>query len=317
MTQATEPAISAHSLRKVFGRLVAVDDADLTVYPGDVYGYVGPNGAGKTTSLRMMLGLIRPTSGYVHLFGRDPAREGPAALAGVGGFVEEPTFYPFLSATNNLRLLADLDKTDAPPLLDLLAQVGLAGRADDRVGNYSHGMRQRLGIAAALLRRPRLLLLDEPTTGLDPAGMRDVRALVADLAAGGVTVLLSSHQMGEVEQLCNRLAIIQLGRIRFEGTLEELRARPGTMRYRLRTTDQPRAADLSRTNHGIYELQEEGDALIFTADPAAVASLSVELGQSGVGITELIPQSASLEALFFEVTEGDQKLVSKSPEAAP
>src|SRR5438876_11511726 len=215
--------VEARGLVKRYGEIVAVDHVDLTVEPGDVFGYLGPNGAGKTTSLRMMLGLIRPTEGAVELFGRDPLEDGARALDGVAGFVEGPRFYPYLSGRKNLRLLADLDGGIPPSRIDeVLDVVDLRERAKDRVGGYSHGMRQRLGIAAALLRDPRLLLLDEPTTGLDPAGMRDMRLLVKRLAGEGITVLLSSHLMSEVEELCDRVAIVSRGRVIYEGALDEL-----------------------------------------------------------------------------------------------
>ena len=169
----------------MFGERTAVAGVDVTVRPGDVYGYLGPNGAGKTTSLRMMLGLIRPTAGTARLFGRDPQRDGARALDGVAGFVEAPRFYPYLSGRRNLRLLADYDEpVSRSRIEEVLELVELRDRAKDRVEGYSHGMRQRLGIAASLLRQPRLLLLDEPTTGLDPAGMRDMRDLVRRLAGG-------------------------------------------------------------------------------------------------------------------------------------
>ncbi len=173
------PPVATRGLVKRYGEIVAVDHVDLTVEPGDVFGYLGPNGAGKTTSLRMMLGLVRPTEGRVELFGRDPLVEGARALDGVAGFVEAPRFYPYLSGRKNLRLLADYDDGDSRSRIEeMLELVELGDRAGDRVGGYSHGMRQRLGIAASLLRQPRLLLLDEPATGLDPAGMRDMRDLV-------------------------------------------------------------------------------------------------------------------------------------------
>jgi ABC-type Na+ transport system ATPase subunit NatA len=182
-----ETPIEARGLTKRYGELVAVDAVDLTVEPGDVFGYLGPNGAGKTTSLRMMLGLIRPSAGSVRLFGRDP-QAGVAALDGVAGFVEEPRFYPYLTGRRNLELCASLDGHGAAGRIDeVLDVVELSDRARDRVGGYSHGMRQRLGIAAALLRRPRLLLVDEPATGLDPAGMRDMRLLIRRLADDGMT----------------------------------------------------------------------------------------------------------------------------------
>src|SRR5213078_2151795 len=213
---------------------------DLTVQPGDVYGYLGPNGAGKTTSLRMMLGLIRPTAGTVRLFGRDP-QAGVHALDGVAGFVEAPRFYPYLTGRKNLELLAAFDGGEASGRVDeALEIVELVDRAKDKVGGYSHGMRQRLGIAAALLRDPRLLLLDEPTTGLDPPGMRDMRTLIGRLSEHGVTVLLSSHQLAEVEEMCNRVAIIRSGQIVYEGVLADLKRTAGGG-YRLRSTDAARA----------------------------------------------------------------------------
>ena len=182
----TGPApIEVRGLVKRYGELTAVAGVDLTVRTGDVYGYLGPNGAGKTTSLRMMLGLIRPTEGSVRLFGRDPM-ESVQALEGVAGFVEAPTFYPYLTARKNLEMLAAFDGGGAPERIDeALETVELTDRAKDKVGGYSHGMRQRLGIAAALLRDPKLLLLDEPATGLDPAGMRDMRLLIRRLADAG------------------------------------------------------------------------------------------------------------------------------------
>ena len=217
------PPIQARGLVKRYGHITAVDHVDLTVGAGDVYGYLGPNGAGKTTSLRMLLGLIRPDAGSATLFGRDPLLEGARALDGVAGFVEEPRFYPYLSGRRNLELVAALDGDGAAGRIDeALDTVDLADRAGDRVGGYSHGMRQRLGIAGALVRDPRLLLLDEPTTGLDPAGMRDMRLLIRRLAGQGITVLLSSHLMGEVEELCDRVAIVSAGRVRYEGSLQDL-----------------------------------------------------------------------------------------------
>src|SRR3954447_12007309 len=217
------PPIEIRGLLKRYGEIVAVDQVDLTVEAGDVFGYLGPTGAGKTTSLRMMLGLIRPTGGSVRLFGRDP-QLGVEALEGVAGFAEASIFYPYLTSRANLVLCVSLDGGDAKGRIDeVLDTVELSDRARDKVGGYSHGMKQRLGIAAALLRDPRLLLLDEPTTGLDPGGMRDMRELIRDLAARGITVLLSSHLLVEIEELCNRVAIVRRGRIAYEGSLAELR----------------------------------------------------------------------------------------------
>jgi ABC-2 type transport system ATP-binding protein len=298
------PPVEVRGLVKRYGDLVAVDDVDLTVEPGDVYGYLGPNGAGKTTSLRMMLGLIAPTAGSVRLFGRDPMR-GIAALEGVAGFVEAPRFYPYLSGRRNLELLADFDGGDARSRIDAsLDLVELRDRAKDRVGGYSHGMRQRLGIAAAMLRDPRLLLLDEPATGLDPAGMRDMRLLVRRLASEGMTVVLSSHLMNEVEELCNRVAIIRSGAIVYEGAIADLKRAAGAT-YRLRTTDDDRALEISRGRAGLDDVRlEAGEIRFAAATEAAVAELSGALVGAGVLITALAPQTATLEDLFFSLTEG-------------
>jgi ABC-2 type transport system ATP-binding protein len=301
-----EPPVEVRGLVKRYGDLVAVAGVDLTVEPGDVYGYLGPNGAGKTTSLRMMLGLIRPTAGQVRLFGRNP-QVTVRALEGVAGFVEAPRFYPYLSGLENLRMMAAFDGGDAQerigPSLDI---VDLADRARDRVGGYSHGMRQRLGIAGALLRNPRLLLLDEPTTGLDPGGMRDMRQLVRRLASEGITVVLSSHLLSEVEELCNRVAIVRSGSMVYEGHLSELRRTAGSG-YRLRTTDCAVAERVCRAQPGATNVRagERGE-LRFTAEEAVVAELSVALVESGAAILTLTPEQATLEELFFRLTEGEE-----------
>jgi ABC-2 type transport system ATP-binding protein len=297
--------VAARGLVKRYGDITAVAGVDLTVEPGDVFGYLGPNGAGKTTSLRMLLGLIRPSAGSAELFGRDPMLEGAKALQGVAGFVEGPRFYPYLSGRRNLRLLADYDEpVSRNRIEEVLEIVELRDRAKDRVGGYSHGMRQRLGIAAALLRAPRLLLLDEPTTGLDPAGMRDMRALVRRLASEGITILLSSHLLNEVEELCNRVAIIRTGAIVYEGTLDELLA-TATTGYRLKTREPDRARTICLNHPGIGDVISDEDGLRFAADEDAVASLSIALGQARVAITQLVTEAASLEELFLGITEGE------------
>src|ERR1700726_95122 len=268
------PPVKARGLVKRYKEVLAVDHVDLNVQSGDVYGFLGPNGAGKTTTLRMALGLITPTEGTVELFGRDPMREGARALEGVAGFVEAPRFYPYLSARKNLELLAALDGAGVKQRInEVLDVVELAPRAAHRVGGYSHGMRQRLGIAAALLRQPRLLILDEPATGLDPAGMRDMRELIRRLADDGITVLLSSHQLPEVQDLCDRVAIVDRGRVVYEGALADLR-RQGGASYRLRTTADERALQVAREQRGIESpvLGEHG--LSFQAQESGVGGLS-------------------------------------------
>jgi len=299
------PPVATRGLVKRYGEIVAVDGVDLTVERGDVFGYLGPNGAGKTTSLRMLLGLIRPTAGDARLFGRDPLVDGAKALQGVAGFVEGPRFYPYLSGRKNLELLADYDGDGARSRIDeVLEVVELRDRAKDRVGGYSHGMRQRLGIASALLRRPQLLLLDEPTTGLDPAGMRDMRDLVRRLAGEGITILLSSHLLNEVEELCNRVAIIRKGRIVYEGGLGDLLA-TATTGYRLRTTEPERTRTLLLAQRGIAGVTLIDGEVRFSADEDTVARTAITLGQARIGITALVPETASLEELFLGLTGGE------------
>lgn len=298
----SEAPLEVRGLVKRYGELTAVAGVDVTVRAGDVYGYLGPNGAGKTTSLRMMMGLIRPTAGTVRLFGRDPW-ETVHALDGVAGFVEAPTFYPYLTARRNLELLAAFDGHDASGRIDhALEQVELSARAADRVGGYSHGMRQRLGIAAALVRQPKLLLLDEPATGLDPAGMRDMRLLIRQLADRGMTIVLSSHLLAEVEELCNRVAIVQAGRIVYEGEISELKRSAGAS-YSLSTTDDQRAFRVCEAQPGIEDVRIQDGLIRFTADEATAAELSQALVEAGALIRALTPQTASLEQLFFSLTE--------------
>jgi ABC-2 type transport system ATP-binding protein len=252
----------------------------------------------------MLLGLIRPTAGEARLFGRDPLRVGRRALEGVAGFVEAPQFYPYLTGRKNLELLAAYDGRDARRRIDeVLATVELGDRAGDRVGGYSHGMRQRLGIAASLLRSPRLLILDEPQTGLDPAGMRDMKALIRGLSAQGITVLLSSHQMADVEELCNRVAIVNRGRILYEGDVTGLTRSMGTW-YRLRASDLD-AAQRAAAEFELADLAREDGELRFSADEELLERFMITLGQRRIGVHALIPQQATLEQLFFELTEQD------------
>ena len=299
------PPIEASGLVKRYGDLTAVDHIDLSVREGDVYGYLGPNGAGKTTSLRMLLGLIRPDAGSARLFGRDPLEEGARALDGVAGFVEAPRFYPYLTGLRNLQLVAALDGDGAEGRIgEALDTVELADRAGDKVGGYSHGMRQRLGIAGALLRAPRLLLLDEPTTGLDPAGMRDMRRLIRRLADQGITVLLSSapdgRGRGAVRPRRHRARRAQglRGRPRRADRRRRRALRPAHDGRRPGRRDRARPARRSPT----WPAGEHGE-VTFAAGEAAASGLSLALAAEGVGIVALVPQRASLEELFFRMTE--------------
>jgi ABC-2 type transport system ATP-binding protein len=295
--------VAARGLVKRYGHILAVDRIDLNVHAGDVYGFLGPNGAGKTTAMRMLLGLLRPDAGKVWLFGRDPQREMPTALDGVAGFVETPHFYPYLSGRKNLELFAAFDGGDAATRIDSLLQlVELEDRARDKVGGYSQGMRQRLGIAVSLLRDPKLLILDEPTNGLDPGGMRDMRDLIARLAGQGMTIFLSSHLLGEVEEVCSRVAIINSGSIVYEGTLSDLHA-SSAPRYRLRTTDSARALAVCAVVDGVRGINPGGDEVTFSATEDVVVELSRALVEAGLGIAALVPETATLEQFFFELTE--------------
>jgi ABC-2 type transport system ATP-binding protein len=304
---ASAPPLEVRGLVKRYGSLAAVAGVDLTIQSGDVYGYLGPNGAGKTTSLRMMLGLIRPTAGTVRVFGRDPW-ESVRALDGVAGFVEAPTFYPYLNGRRNLELLAAFDGRGSKAHIErALETVELSDRARDKVRGYSHGMRQRLGIAAALLRQPKLLLLDEPTTGLDPGGMRDMRVLVRRLADEGITIMLSSHLLAEVEEVCNRVGIVQTGKLVYEGEISALKRSAGAA-YTVHTTDDDRALEICRAQAGIADARRQEGRIWFSADEEqAVAALSQALVEGGALIRSLQPQSARLEDLFFSLTEASEE----------
>jgi ABC-2 type transport system ATP-binding protein len=297
--------VEARGLVKRYGHVTAVAGVDLTVDAGDIYGYLGPNGAGKTTTLRMLLGLVRPDEGSVRVLGRDPVAEGGRALGGVAGFVEAPAFYPYLTGRKNLELLADFDgggRDERARIDGVLDEVGLLERAGDRVGGYSQGMRQRLGIAASLLRAPQLLVLDEPANGLDPAGIRGMRDLVVRLSEQGMTILYSSHLLAEVEEVCNRVAIVDRGRVVYEGRIDELRRSFGE-HYVLHSSDPARAHDLAVAATGI-DVAGERDGLRFAvASAEALDAFTVALGRAGIGIRSLEVDTASLEDLFFRLTE--------------
>jgi ABC-2 type transport system ATP-binding protein len=303
--EADAPVLKTRGLVKRYGDLTAVDSVDLTVPAGDVYGLLGPNGAGKTTFMRMLFGLIRPDAGSVEVFGRRGAPGKVDALHEVAGFVETPRFYGYLSGRANLEILATLDRRDANGRIDeALEQVELADRAKDKVREYSYGMVQRLGVAASLMRSPRLLVLDEPTNGLDPAGIRDMRALIRGLADSGITILLSSHNMLEVEEICRHVAIMRRGRLAFDGSMEDLRARAEDVRYRLVTNDDARAAEIAARIDGIHRVVRQPDGVHFDSHGEPVERLTTELGVQGIGVRQLELPTTALETLFFRLTEG-------------
>jgi ABC-2 type transport system ATP-binding protein len=288
--------VEARRLTKRYGTLTAVDSLDLRVHAGEIYGFLGPNGAGKTTTLRMLLGLIRPTSGEVRLFGRPPGR-----LDSVGALIEGPGFYPYLSGRDNLRVMARHAGVPVGRVAAVLDQVELTDRAGDRCATYSLGMRQRLGVATALLKDPRLIVLDEPTNGLDPAGMADMRVLLRRLGASGCTVLLSSHLLTEVQEICDRVGVIAAGRLVAESTVAELRGEPS---LRLVATPLPEAAAQARKLLGPEAVQVTDGGLRLSVSPRRAAEVNAALVGAGIAVSELRAEERSLEDAFLALTSG-------------
>jgi ABC-type multidrug transport system ATPase subunit len=295
---APRPVIETVGLTKRYGRTIAaVLDLDLTIRHGEVYGLVGPNGAGKTTTLRMLLGLVRPTSGRGTVLGLPLGA--PSGLDRVGALIETPAFYPYLSGRSNLRILARLAQAPLARVDEVLAQVDLLARADDRFATYSLGMKQRLGVAAALLKDPDLLILDEPMNGLDPQGRADMRSLVRTLGQGSRTVVLSSHLMEDVEQICDRVGVLQAGRLITETTVAELRGAPSLL---VRAEPSERTAEILAGIFGAEQLARDGEAFVIATDPVAAGEVARRLVMGGVALTELRPVQRSLEAAFLELT---------------
>lgn len=300
--------IETDGLTKRYGsHIVAVNEVNLEVRRGEVYGFLGPNGAGKTTTLRMLLGLIRPTSGQAVVLGRPPGH--PEGLAGIGSLVEAPGFYPYLSGRDNLKVVARYTGAATTSIGTVLDAVGLGDRGGDRFRTYSQGMKQRLGVAAALLKDPELLILDEPTNGLDPAGMADMRDLVRGLGASGRTVLLSSHLLGEVEQICDRVGVISRGRLIVENTVDELRGQ-SVLQVRAAPLDEARrrVADLV----GAGRVAEHDGALRVQVEPAEAGRINRELVCAGVEVSELRHIERSLEEVFFELTTDENAGVASA-----
>jgi ABC-2 type transport system ATP-binding protein len=310
-------ALAARGLTKRYGNVAAVDGLDLAIEEGTLYGFLGPNGAGKTTTLRMALALVFPTSGQVEVLGHPVFRDGQidrdsiGALRGVGAMVEEPAFWKYLSGRKNLECLARAAgpagdrEARLARIEEVLRVTGLEPAADKRVKAYSQGMRQRLGIAAALLGAPRLLLLDEPSNGLDPQGTREVRTLLRRLADEGTTVFVSSHLLAEVEAMCDRVGVLARGRLVAEGPPSNLR--PSGTRVRVDVDDRQRAIRVASSLEGVDVKAQPDGAATLTASlspPATASSLNAALVSAGVQVSALVPVHERLEDVFVDLVEG-------------
>lgn len=305
----TSCAVRARGLTKYFGNVVALDGVDLDVTAGQIHGVVGPNGAGKTTLLGLLLGLAVADRGSLEVLG-SPVGRALAAPDDVAGFVDGPGLYPALTARKNLAALAALRAPGAPTadIDDLLEQVGLADVADDKARGFSLGMRQRLGLAAALVTMPRLLVLDEPANGLDPAGKRHVHDTLARLAADGTAVVLSSHRMDDLEALCSDITILAVGRVVFSGPLGKLADRNGELDYRLVTSDIEAARKVAADTGGIQVLDNAGaqpdrEVLVVRALVSDLDELVPRLVHAGIAVRELTPVVSPLESAFLAITE--------------
>lgn len=310
--------ISTQHLTKAFGKLVAVNDLDLQVMRGDVFGFLGRNGSGKTTTIRMLLGLIRPTSGHIQLFGMDAANHRSSVLPRIGAIIETPVFYPSLSGIDNLRALATssnmrLGKANNRRFNEVLEIVGLRDRAKDAYRKYSLGMKQRLGIAATLLTDPELILLDEPTNGLDPEGVREMRELIARLASLDKTIFLSSHILHEVQQVCNRVAILQKGNLLKQGNVEELLSQSEQLVIRMDTEEETNQAlhilqqasqDTMTWIKAVGKATDKQNTLTLHIQPAHIypSRLTALLAQYQLFLAEMYAQRTSLEEFYLDVT---------------
>ena len=289
--------VEAEGLTKRYGDHAVVDSISLTVHPGEVYGFLGPNGAGKTTTLRMLLGLISPSGGTASVLGERPGSA--AALGRTGSLIEGPSFYPYLSGRDNLRVLATYANVRGSRIDEVLELVTLSARGRDKFTTYSLGMKQRLGVAAALLQDPELVILDEPTNGLDPAGMRDMRRLVREMATGGRTVVLSSHLMSEVQQICDRVGVIDRGRMLTESAVQDLR---GGGELIISATPADTARDRLTAMPEVEHVRVEEGVLRVRADDRHTADITRVLVTAGVAVSEVRRDTRQLEDVFFEMT---------------
>jgi ABC-2 type transport system ATP-binding protein len=299
--------IQTFDLTKRFKNITAVDEINFAVQQGEIFGFLGPNGAGKTTTIAMLLGLVRPTTGSAEVLGYDIRKDLSQALRRVGSIVETPAFYPYMSGIDNLRIFARIDGGEVEKQIPaLLEQVGLERRGQDKVGTYSMGMRQRLGLASALLGDPELFVLDEPTNGLDPAGMQEMRTFIHRLAKeDGKTVFLSSHMLHEVEQICDRVLILNKGQVIAQGEVSELLSQARVVAIRIASA--PQAAEILLSLDWVQGVDQDGDWLQVQAPPESSPELLEALASHSLFPSEVRPVVASLESVFLELTNDQAK----------
>jgi ABC-2 type transport system ATP-binding protein len=315
MTTERREVLRTEGLYKRYGHIEAVRGLDLEVYSGEVFGFLGPNGSGKSTTVGMILGLVLPSAGRVLAFGHDMSKDLWPALRRIGAIIEAPAFYPYLSGYDNLKVIAmavgDIPKTRIDEMLEL---VGLSDRGGDPYKTYSLGMKQRLGVASTLLRDPELVILDEPTNGLDPAGTREIRELIPQLARDGRAVFLCSHLLHEVQEVSDRVAIIKNGRLIVQGTVNEL---IGKGQYlKLRSVDNDALVDALRGIEWVKGVERIDGFLRAQAPTAQAAELNAILAGRGIYLSEITPWESQLEDVFLDLTDEEKPLSALEPDAA-
>ena len=301
----SSPILDIQHVSKSFGALQAVNQLSFQVREGDVFGFLGPNGAGKSTTIRMMLNLIRPDVGDIRIVGQSIVKRHNRALAQIGALVEEPDFYQHLSARKNLEMLARMENIEGKRVTEVLEWVGLDDRAEDKVKAYSHGMKQRLGIAQALLNSPKLLVLDEPTSGLDPKRMKQIRDLIQDLKGQGITIFLSSHLLHEVEMVCSSVAIINHGQLKITGSLHDLMNDGRGVSLSITVDDVEAAKKILSERNDIRDLTLSREELLLWTDRESLADINRVLVQHNISVTRFLPRT-SLEEYYLSVISEDK-----------
>ncbi len=301
----SQPILDIQNISKSFGTLKAVHQLSFNVMEGDVFGFLGPNGAGKSTTIRMMLNLIKPDSGDIIIHGQSVSKTGNAALSSIGALVEEPDFYKHLSAKKNLEMLARMENVDFKRVDEVLEWVGLADRSQDKVKAYSHGMKQRLGIAQALLKSPRLLVLDEPTSGLDPKRMKQIRDLILELKDRGMTIFLSSHLLHEVELVCSTVAIVNHGQLKITGPLKNLMDKDRGTSLTIHVDNMKKAITLLKQQPHVTEVEAKDEGIQCRTEKDLLGSVNKLLVENGLSVTRFMPRT-SLEEYYLSIVSEDE-----------